>query len=331
MNKQYGKLSKKNVLITGGLGFIGSNLAHSLVDIEANIMIIDSLIKDYGGNLFNINDIKDKLTVNIADIRDEASMLQLVKNQDYIFNLAGQVSHIDSMTDPYTDLEINCKSQLTILEACRKNNKNVKIIFTGTRQQYGKADYLPVDEKHLMHPTDVNGINKMAGEWYHMVYNNVYGIKACSLRLTNTYGPRQLIKHSRQGFVGWFINNIIKGEKVRIFGDGKQIRDFNYVDDVVDAMLKAAVSDVSCGNVYNLGGSEPINLIQFVELMIKTAGKGSYEIVPFPEEKKKIDIGSFYSDYNKIKKDISWTPKVSLKDGLKSTLNYYESYKDSYL
>ncbi|MBM3713430.1 MAG: NAD-dependent epimerase/dehydratase family protein, partial [Actinobacteria bacterium] len=195
----------KKVLITGGLGFIGRGLAIKLCDFGADIVIVDSLIEDYGGNLFNIEPVKDRVKVNIADVRDESSMNYLVRDKDFIFNLAGQVSHLDSMKDPYTDLEINCMSQLSILEACRKNNKDVKIVYAGTRQQYGKPDYLPVDEKHLVHPTDVNGINKMAGEWYHILYNNVYGIKAVSLRLTNTYGPRQLLKHNRQGFFGWFI------------------------------------------------------------------------------------------------------------------------------
>ncbi|MBM3706101.1 MAG: NAD-dependent epimerase/dehydratase family protein, partial [Actinobacteria bacterium] len=208
----------KKILITGGLGFIGSNLAIRLCGLGAKIIIVDSLIEDYGGNLFNISPVENRVKVNIADVRDEPGMSYLVKGMDYIFNLAGQVSHLDSMADPYTDLEINCKSQLSILEACRKKNRDVKIVYAGTRQQYGKPDYLPVDEKHIVHPTDVNGINKMAGEWYHILYSNVYGIRAVSLRLTNTYGPRQLMKHDRQGFFGWFVRQIVDGEEIKIFG-----------------------------------------------------------------------------------------------------------------
>ena len=254
----------------------------------------------------------------------------LVKGQDYIFNLAGQVSHIDSMKDPYTDLEINCRSQLSILEACRKNNPGVKIVFAGTRQQYGKPDYLPVDENHPLHPTDVNGINKMAGEWYHILYNNVYGIRATSLRLTNTYGPRQLMKHSRQGFIAWFIRQAIDGEEIKIFGDGKQIRDFNYVDDVADAFLLAAAQNTSNGLIYNLGGDEPISLLDFTKLLIKIVGRGSYTLVPFPEDKKRIDIGDFYADYSKIRKALGWRYKTTLREGLAKTVEYYKKYRQYY-
>lgn len=330
MLKLFKEYKGKEILITGGLGFIGSNLAIRLCELGANIIIVDSLIEEYGGNLFNIEPIKDKVKVNIADVRDKSSVYYLVKDKDFIFNLAGQVSHLDSMIDPFTDLEMNCRSQLSILEACRKNNKDVKIIYSGTRQQYGRPDYLPVDENHLMHPTDVNGINKMAGEWYHILYNNVYSIRSTSLRLINTYGPRQLLKHNRQGFIGWFNRLILDNEEIQIFGDGSQIRDLNYIDDVVDALLIAGASDKAWGNVYNLGSGEPINLKDLVKLMIKISGSGSYKIVPFPENRKKIDIGSFYSDYTKIKRELGWTPKVSLKDGLKRTFDYYRKYKQYY-
>jgi len=320
----------KKVLITGGLGFIGSNLAIRLCELGSDVIIIDSLIEDYGGNLFNIEPIKDRVKVNIADVRDESSMHYLVRGKDFIFNLAGQVSHIDSMKDPYTDLDINCRSQLSILEACKKNNKDVKIVYAGTRQEYGKPSYLPVDEKHLLHPTDVNGINKMAGEWYHILYNNVYGIRTTSLRLTNTYGPRQLLKHNRQGFIGWFIRLVLGNEEVQIFGDGKQLRDFNYIDDVVNAFLIAGARDKTCGNVYNLGSRRPISLNDLVELMISISGSGRYKFVPFPEDRKKIDIGDFYSDYTKIEKELGWKPGVSLKNGLKKTFDYYREYEQYY-
>ena len=321
--------SGKNVLVTGGAGFIGSNLARRLVEYDANITIVDSLIDDYGGNLFNIDGIEDRIKLNIADIRDESSMQYLVRGQDYIFNLAGQVSHIDSMSDPYTDLEINCRSQLSLLEACRKFNRKVKIIFAGTRQQYGRPDYLPIDERHLMHPTDVNGINKMAGEWYHILYNNVYNIRTSSLRLTNTYGPRQLMKHARQGFVSVFIRHAIDGKEIQIFGDGKQIRDFNFVDDVVNAFLITGIDDRANGEVYNLGGLEPVSLLDFVKVLSKLTDC-SYRIVPFPEEKKRIDIGSIYMNYNKIRTSLGWEPKVTLQEGLEKTVSYYIKYREHY-
>ena len=320
----------KNVLVTGGLGFIGSNLARRLVEYGANVLIVDSLIPDYGGNLFNVEDIKDQVTINIADVRDQHGMNYLVRHQDFIFNLAGQVSHIDSMNDPYTDLDINCRAQLSILEACRHYNPGVKIVYAGTRQQYGKPDYLPVDEKHLQHPTDVNGINKMAGEWYHILYNNVYDIRASSLRLTNTYGPRQLMKHSRQGFMSVFIRQIIENEKIHIFGDGKQIRDFNFVDDVVDAFLLVAGYSDCDGHIYNLGGEEPMMLIDLVKLMIDVAGQGSYEMAPFPEEKKRIDIGDYYGDYRRIKAVMGWRYRTSMREGLEKTFEYYRKHKQYY-
>ncbi|MSQ15066.1 MAG: NAD-dependent epimerase/dehydratase family protein [Dehalococcoidia bacterium] len=324
-------LKDKKVLITGGLGFIGSNLAHRLVDIGANVVLVDSLIPDYGGNLFNIQGIEDRVKTNIADVRDESSMNYLVKGQDIIFNLAGQVSHIDSMQDPFTDLDINCRSQLSLLEACRKNNPEVKIVYASTRQLYGVPDTLPVNESHLLHPTDVNGINMMAGEWYHILYNNVYDIRTTSLRLTNTYGPRMLMKHNRQGFVPWFIRLAVDSQEISIFGDGQQQRDMTYVEDAVDAFLTAACREEANGQVFNLGAPEVVSLLEFTELLLEVAGgDSSYKIVPFPEDRKRIDIGDYYADYTKIKKALGWEPKVSLREGLTRTVEYYRKYKQHY-
>ncbi|MCL5265506.1 MAG: NAD-dependent epimerase/dehydratase family protein [Chloroflexi bacterium] len=320
----------KKTMITGGLGFIGSNLAHRLVELGADVLLIDSLIPDYGGNLQNVADIRDKVRMNIADIRDENGMNHLVRGQDYIFNLAGQVSHIDSMRDPYTDLEINCRSQLSILEACRKNNPDAKLVFASTRQIYGVPDYLPVDERHLLHPTDVNGINKMAGEWYHIVYNNIYGIRACSLRLTNTYGPRLLVKHNRQGFVGWFIRQAIDGERIKLFGTGEQRRDFTYVDDAVNAFLLAAAKDEANGQVYNLGGLQPVSLLKLVQILVELCPGASYEIVPFPDDRKRIDIGDYFGSFSKIRYALGWIPQVPLAEGLRRTVEFYRANKQYY-
>ncbi|WP_373478953.1 NAD-dependent epimerase/dehydratase family protein [Geminocystis sp.] len=266
----------KKIVITGGLGFIGSNLAIRLVKLGADVTLVDSMIPDYGGNLFNIEPIKDQVKINFSDVREPYSLEYLIKNQDYLFNLAGQVSHIDSMNDPLTDLDINTKAQVFILEACRKFNPTIRVIFASTRQLYGKPQYLPVDERHPLYPTDVNGINNMAGEWYHTLYHNIYDLNTVSLRLTNTYGPRQLLKHDQQGFIGVFVRGIIQGEKIRIFGDGQQIRDMNYVDDVVEALLRAGAKQECFGQVYNLGGSEPINLLNLVKLLIELNGSGEY-------------------------------------------------------
>ena len=319
----------KKVLITGGLGFIGSTLAIELVKYGAKVTIIDSLVPQYGGNLFNIDPVKNKVNINISDVRDRHSMNYLVQGQDMMFNLAGTLSHIDSMQDPFTDLEINCVSQLSILEACRNNNPEIKIIYAGTRNQYGKAQYLPVDEKHPIKPTDINGINCNTGEGYHILYNNVYGIKSCSLRLTNTFGPRHQMKHPRQGVLNWFIRQLIDGEEVKLYGTGNQIRDINYIDDVVDAFLLAGASDKVWGEVFNLGGI-PVSLKDFVKEAIKVNKRGKYRVVGFPEERKKIEIGDYVADYAKITKATGWKPKTKLADGIKKTLKFYEKYKKYY-
>jgi len=320
----------RKVLITGGLGFIGSNLAQRLVDLGAHVLLLDSLIEDYGGNLFNIQPIKDRVQVNIADVRDQHGTGYLVRGQDFIFNLAGQVSHIDSMQDPYTDLEINCRAQLSLLEACRKHNPHVKLIYASTTQLYGAAQFLPVTEQHLRRPIDVNGINTMAGEWYHILYNNVYDLRACSLRLTRTYGPRMLVKHNRQTALGWFIRQALDDEEIQIF-DGRQVRDYTYVDDVVEAFLLAGASESANGEVFNLGGAEPVSLLDLVDTLVRVAGNGSYRVVPFPEDRKRIDIGDFYADYTKIKDRLDWQPTIGLEEGLRRTLEYYKQYRKHYL
>ncbi|GIW05777.1 MAG: NAD-dependent epimerase [Dehalococcoidia bacterium] len=321
----------KRVLITGGLGFIGANLAQRLVELGAEVMAVDSLIPQYGGNLFNIAPIQDRIRVNISDVRDEYSMAYIVQGQHYLFNLAGQTSHLDSMTDPYTDLDINCRAQLSILEACRKHNPDIKIVFASTRQIYGKPEYLPVDERHQLRPVDVNGINKMAGEWYHILYNDVYGLRATSLRLTNTYGPRMRIKDARQTFLGIWIRRLIEGEPIEVFGDGEQLRDFNYVDDVVDALLLAAERDTANGCVFNLGANDWRSLKSLAALLVELNGSGEYRIVPFPEDRKAIDIGDYYSDFSRIRQTLGWSPKVPLEDGLRRTLAYYHQYWRHYV
>ena len=320
----------RTVLVTGGLGFIGSNLCRALADLGARVTAVDSLLPDYGGNLFNLDGYEDRVRINIADVRGHG-MQYLVRGQEVLFNLAGQVSHIDSMTDPFTDLEINCTSQLHILEAVRKNNPELKVVYAGTRQIYGKPHYLPVDEQHLLAPVDVNGINKISGEFYHLVYHSAYGLRCSSLRLTNTYGPRQLIRHNRQGFIGWFLRLAVLGEEIQVFGDGRQRRDFDYVDDVVDAFLRAGANDAADGQVFNLGGDAPVSLLDLVERLVRLAGRGSYRIVPFPDERKRIDIGDFYADAGKIREALGWRPTTPLDEGLLRTLRYYERHKEHYL
>ncbi len=320
----------KQVVISGGLGFIGSNLARKLVEFGASVTLVDSLVPEYGGNLFNIAGIEDKVRVNISDVRDEYSMRYLVRGQDLLFNLAGQTSHADSMIDPFTDLDINCRAQLSILEACRKQNPHVKIVFASTRQIYGKPEYLPVDEKHLLRPVDVNGINKMAGEWYHILYSNVYGIRSCALRLTNTIGPRMRVKDSRQTFLGTWIRLIIQGKTFEVW-KGDQLRDFTFVDDAVQALLLAAASENTAGRFYNLGGDCVISLKDLADLFIEVNGGGSYTVCPYPGDRERIDIGDYYADYSRFKNELGWKPEVPLREGLARTLDFYRENLPHYL
>lgn len=319
----------KRALVTGGLGFIGSNLAARLIELGADVLLVDSLIPEYGGLLFNISGIKNRVRVNISDVRDEHSMRYLIQGQDYLFNLAGQTSHLDSMEDPCTDLEINAKAQLFILEACRRYNPNIKLVFASTRQIYGKPEYLPVDEKHPLRPVDVNGINKMAGERYHLLYNDIYGIRSCVLRLTNTYGPRMRVKDARQTFLGIWIRLLIEGKPFEVW-EGDQLRDFTYVDDVVDALLMAGINRRADGLVFNLGGDAAISLKDLAALLIEVNGGGDYRVHPFPPDRKRIDIGDYYADFRHIRTVLGWKPKVPLRHGLDQTLSFYREHLEHY-
>jgi UDP-glucose 4-epimerase len=320
----------KRVLITGGLGFIGSTLAHRLAGLGARVLLVDSLVPEYGGNQFNIRCLEDAVQVNISDVRDQHSFRYLIQSQDFLFNLAGQTSHMDSMADPFTDLEINCRAQLSILEACRKYNPSVRIVFASTRQIYGKPEYLPVDEKHLLHPVDVNGVNKMAGEWFHILYHNVYGISACALRLGNTYGPRMRIKDARQTFLGIWIRLLLEGKPFEIW-EGHQLRDFTYVDDAVEAFLLAAATPHAGGRIFNLGGDGAISLKQLGDLLVAVAGQGDYLERSFPAERKRIDIGDYYANDEAIRAALGWAPRTSLREGLGKTLDYYREHLQQYL
>lgn len=319
----------KQILITGGLGFIGSNLAIKLVELGAKVTIVDALIPNLGGNKFNIFPIKDKVTTVIGDLRNERVTGRLVADKEIIFNLAGTLSHIDSMNNPILDLDINCRAQLCLLEACKNGNRDVKIIFAGTRNQYGKALYLPVDEKHVQEPTDINGINAIAAEKYHLLYFRVYGIDTVSVRMSNTFGPRHQMKHSRQGVLNWFIRMLLEKQTVELYGNGSQIRDVNYVEDVVSALIICAQSKKATGEVYNLGGNS-LTLKEFVEKTIEILGYGKFKIVPFPKERKTIEIGNYVADIKKISNEVGWHPMVSTDEGILQTIEYYKKFKKHY-
>ncbi|HEU4685411.1 MAG TPA: NAD-dependent epimerase/dehydratase family protein [Nitrospira sp.] len=318
------------VLITGGLGFIGSNLAIRLVREGALVTVVDSMIPEYGGNQWNLQPVRNDVEVNIADVRDEHAMKYLLRGRDYLFNLAGQTSHLDSMDNPFPDLEINARAQLSILESCRRYNRDVHVVFAGTRQIYGRPHYLPVDEAHPLQPVDVNGVNKLAGEMYHRLYHEIHGIRTTVLRLTNTYGPRMRVVDARQTFLGIWIRQALEGLPISVYGDGRQIRDFNYVDDVVEALLLAASSPRAAGEVFNLGDEHPVSLKDTAERLVRLVPGGRYQLVPFPAERKQIDIGDYYGDYRKIGSSLSWKPTTPLGEGLSRTLEYYARHREHY-
>lgn len=320
----------RKVLVTGGLGFIGSNIAIRLVELGARVAVVDSLHPGCGGNEFNVEPVRGDIEIHRADVRTADLIEDLVQDRDVIFNMVGHVSHIDSMADPYTDLEINCTSHLAVLEACRKVNRNAVIVYAGTRGQYGRPERLPVDEAHPLRPTDINGANKTAAERYHLIYHHVHGIRSFSLRLTNIYGPRHQMRNSRQGIINWFIRLALEDGVIPIYGDGRQIRDCNFVEDVVEAMLMGVESGRAEGQVFNLGGDEPRSLLELAEAIVKIAGRGRIEMAEFPASHKAIEIGSYHADSSRFRQATGWKPGVSLEDGLARTIEFYRIHQDRY-
>ena len=321
----------QRVLITGGAGFIGSNLAHKLVALKADVTIVDALLPQYGGSLLNLKEIKDKIKFVKGDFRDLKLMKQLVKDKDFIFNCAAQVSHTISIQDPLLDIDLNCKGNMTVLEALRQENDKAKVVYAGTRGEIGKLKYKPVDENHPTDPVDMNGIDKLAAEKYHLLYNDLYGIRTCSVRINNTYGIRHQMKSGDYGIVNWFIRRAILNEPIKIFGTGEQTRDYNYVEDVIDAMLLSAQSRKADGEIFMIGSGKETKFIDVVKLIIKTVGSGSYELVPWPKERKAIEIGDFIVSYKKINKILGWYPKTTLEDGIKKTIAWYRPRLKEYL
>ena len=320
----------KKVLITGGAGFIGSNLAIRAVELGADVTVIDSLIPEYGGCLHNLEPVKDKIRINLSDIRDSHSLRPLIEGIDILFNLAGQTSHMDSMKDPHTDLSINCMAQLNLLEICRQFNPNIHIIFASTRQIYGKPSYLPVDEDHIINPVDINGIHKYAAELYFGLYGKIHGIRTCILRLTNTIGPRMRIKDAKQTFVGIWVRQILKNEPIEVWG-GEQLRDFNDVEDVVQAMLIASQDSNCFGKVFNLGSVEKVSLLQLAKMIINIHGSGEIKMMAYPPERKKIDIGDYHSSFARFKDMTGWEPAITLEQTLRRTLDYYSDHLSVYI
>lgn len=320
--------SGHRVLVTGGLGFIGSNLVRRLDALGADILVVDCLLPNYGGHPLNLEGVSTRVRIEPIDIRDADAMPACVAGRQTIFNLAGQTSHMDAMADPLTDLAINAQAQLHLLEACRRHAPDAGLVFASTRQIYGAPQRLPVDETHPLNPVDVNGINKLAGEGYHLLYNRVYGQRACALRLTNTYGPRMRIRDERQTFLGVWIRDVLRGVPFEVWG-GEQMRDFTFVDDAVDAFLRAAEPSAA-GRVYNIGGTERVSLRELADALIEANGAGHYVVRPFPEVRKRIDIGDYYADDRLFRTATGWAPVTGLHEGLRRSLDYFRTRLDQY-
>lgn len=333
MNKEYSinRMDDQSALVTGGAGFIGSNLVHQLVALGAKVTVYDCLLDGYGGNLANLKEINDKIQFVKGDIRDIDLLKVHVREKDFIFNYASQVSHIDSMSNPFLDIDINCRGHMSLLEACRKYNDSVKIVYNATRGQVGESKYTPVDENHPDNPPDVYGINKLAAEKYHLLYHKVYGIKTTSIRMNNTYGPRHQMKHGKYGILNWFIRRAMLSEVIEVYGDGSQTRDYNYVDDANDAALLAAQSERSNGEVFLLGSGEEIKFIDMVQLVLKAVGSGEYKQIPWPSGREAIDVKNFYVSFEKINKTLHWYPKTDLRSGLKKTVDFYRERLSEYI
>ncbi len=316
--------SGKRVLITGGLGLIGSTIANKLVSYGAKVTILDAMLPLYGGNMYNVKEIRNKIQVHVADIRDEGAINYAVRNKDIIFNLAGQVSYVDSQTDPLLDLDINCRGHIIVLEAIRKFNPDAKVLFSGSRMQFGKLDYNPVDEKHPQDPLSIYGVHKLTGEKYYIAYNRHYGIKTVCFRIANPYGPRSQVKHSKYSMVNWFIRMAMEGKTIKVFGDGEQTRDYIYVEDIADGFILAGVNKKADGERFNIGSGVPTKFIDMVNTVVKTVGKGNFEKVPWPKNYENVETGGYVTDITKMKEVLSWKPKVGMKEGIKKTYDYYK-------
>jgi UDP-glucose 4-epimerase len=315
-------LKGTKILITGGFGLIGSTLAHRLVAAGAKVHVFDNLDPDSGGNRANLEGIEDQVEAVIADLRDAEAVRSAIADVEVLFNLAAQTSHLGSMRAPLLDLDVNARAQLALLEAARAVNPGIRIVFASTRQIYGRPDRLPVDERHPLRPVDVNGIDKMAGEAFHLLYHRVYGLRTTALRLTNTYGPRMRVKDAQQTFIGIWLRLVLEGQAFEVWG-GAQRRDFTYVEDAADAFLRAAATEETVGAAFNIGGDGPITLQDLAQLLVETNGDGSFVVKEFPTERRRIDIGDYWADDTLFRRTASWQPRVSIRDGVKRTLEFF--------
>ncbi|MCX5804986.1 MAG: GDP-mannose 4,6-dehydratase [Proteobacteria bacterium] len=323
-------LKDKEVLVTGGLGFIGSNLSIELVKAGAHVTIVDNMLPRQGSNLFNIKDIEDKVKVNFSDVRNELSMNHLVKGKDYIFHLAGQVNHVDSMRNPLQDLDINCRGTLVLLESLRHHNRSARVIFAGTRGEYGSSVKLPVDEDHPTNPMGIYAVTNLTAEKMVLVYDDIFGIKGTCLRITNTYGPRHQMSHDEYGVFNWFIRKAMDDEEIPVFGDGRILRDFLYVEDLVECMLSMADVEAAYGKVFNIGTGLPVSFIDLAKIIIKVTGTGKAKFTEFTQERKEVEPGDYYADISLIKKTVGWAPHIPLEEGIGRTVAFYRKHRKEY-
>lgn len=318
-----------NVLITGGAGFLGSSLAHTLVSRGAHVTIVDALLPLYGGNLFNLDGIADQIEFVEGDIRDQDIMNTLVTGKDVIYNFAAQVSYIDSKNQPFLDLDINGKGHMTVVEAVRQHAPSARILFSSSRMVYGKILTTPVAETHPTDPLSLYGIHKLLGEKYYRYYAYTFGMDTVSVRIPNPYGPRQQMKHNKYSIIGWFVRQAMEDKTITIFGDGNQERDYLYVDDIVDAFLELTQHGVS-GEVYNIGTHERVTFGAMVDAVLREVGSGKKEYVPWPENYEKNETGNYIADTTKIEQITNWKPSVSLEEGIHRMVGYYQKNKSQY-
>lgn len=321
----------REVLITGGLGFLGSNLARRLVELGARVTLVDNFQPGHGANMRNIEGIAADVRVVEKDIRDADAMQREVAGREVIFHIAGQTSHTDSMKDPFPDIDINCRGNMVFLESVRLHNPGARVVYASTRAIYGAPVRVPADEETRPNPTDIYGADKFAGEQYHNIYHRAHGIPVVVLRCSNSYGPRAQIAHPKFGILNWFVGLILRGETIRVFGDGAQLRDYTYVDDTVEAFLAAGALPGIVGRTFNVGAPVQIKFIDMVKTLIDVAGRGAFELVPWPADYKAIEVGDFACDISRARAELGWEPKTSFNDGLKKTFDYYAENLKYYL
>lgn len=318
----------RTILVTGGLGFLGSNLVHALVRWGARVRVLDALLEPYGGNMHNLDGVADRVSVTVADIRDTAAVAHVTRDVDVVFHIAAQTSHVDSMTDPFLDLDMNGRGNLMLLQALQ--GASCRLVYAGTRAQYGRVTRIPVDEEHRLDPIDIYGVHKAAAEQQCFIMGRLHGFPVVSLRINNTYGPRHQMKHARYGILNWFVRVAMDGGVIPVYAPGDQLRDYNHVDDVTEAFLLAGHRPEAEGRVFNLGSGGGVRFVDMVDAVVSAAGAGAREMVPWPEERRRIEVGDYLADIGLARRLLGWEPRIPLDEGLRRTVDYYRDRREHY-